>query len=195
MTANARANFWIGIVVGAVIAAALMFSVYYVPRKGITFGNDPIAFGVVLDEAHGLHAGSPVLVSGVEAGEVTAIGIRELAGLGYKVFADVEIFDGGRFGPMLTTASTYQVTRSGLLGEMILAITPGGGGERVAGQLVDGTPPTDFTRILDDLALVTRRVADFVDGREPGDPNLRRALVDLQAAIRNIRDFTGNLPR
>ena len=65
----------------------------------------------------------------------------------------------------------------------------------MAGQLVDGTPPADFTKILDDLAHVSHRVADFMDGRAPGDPSLRRLLTDLQAAIRNIRDFSGNLPR
>jgi len=192
---SARANFWIGLVVGAVVAAAVLFSVYYVPRKGLAFGREPVAFGVVLDEAYGLHVGSPVLVSGLEAGEVTDLAIRPLADRGYKVFVDVEVFDGERFAPLLTTASTYRVTRSGLLGEIILAITPGGGGAPAAGQLVDGTPPADFTKILDDLAVVTRRVADFMDGREPGDPSLRRALVDLQAAIRNVRDFSQNLPR
>ncbi len=189
-----RANFWIGLVFGGIVAAALLFSVYYVPRKGITFGNEAMGFTVVLDEAHGLHAGSPVLVSGLEAGEVTSLEIRTLGEQGYKVLVGVQVFDGERFAPMLMTGSTYQVTRSGLLGEMILAITPGGEGERVAGKLVTGTPPADFTRILDNLAQVSKRVADFMDGREPGDPNLKRALVDLQAAIRNVRDFSARLP-
>ena len=195
MKPNARANFWIGLVVGAVLAAAVLFSVYYVPRKGLSFGREALHFGVVLDEAHGLHVGSPVLVSGIEAGEVTDVAIRELGAQGYRVLVDVDIFDGERFRAMLTTASTYQVARSGLLGEMVLAITPGGGGPTVAGQLVDGVPPTDFTHILDDLAHVSKRVADFMDGREPGDPNLKRTLLDLQTAIRNVRDFSGNLPR
>ncbi len=189
-----RASFWVGLVFGAIVAAALLFSIYYVPRKGITFGNEALGFTVVLDEAHGLHAGSPVLVSGIEAGEISSLAIRELGEQGYKVLIGVEVFDGERFGPMLTMASTYQVTRSGLLGEMILAITPGGQGPAVAGQLVSGTPPTDFSRILDDLAHVSKRVADFMDGREPGDPNLKRSLVDLQAAIRNVRDFSARLP-
>jgi ABC-type transporter Mla subunit MlaD len=192
---NARANFWIGLVVGAVLAAAVLFSVYYVPRKGLSLGRDSLAFGVVLDEAHGLHVGSPVLISGIEAGEVTDVAIRELGGQGYRVLVDVDIFDGERYGPMLTTASVYQVTRSGLLGEMVMAVTPGGGGEPVAGTLVDGVPPTDFTHILDDIARISKRLGDFMDGREPGDPNLKRALLDLQTAIRNVRDFTGNLPR
>ncbi|MCC6620160.1 MAG: MCE family protein [Deltaproteobacteria bacterium] len=190
-----RAHFWIGLVVGAIVAAALMFSVYYVPRKGITLSNDPITFTLVLGEAHGLHAGSPVYVSGIEAGEVTAVEIKELPGKGFKVLAQVEVFDGERFGPMLRLDSSYQVAQSGLLGEATVAIAPGGQGRLVAGELVDGRPPADFTKILDDLTLISARVADFVDGRQPGDPNLRRALVDLQETIRNVRDFSEKLPK
>lgn len=190
-----RSHFWLGIVVGAILAAALLFSVYYVPRKDISFGRESLSFTLVLDEANGLRAGSPVLVSGVEAGEVTAIEIRELGQAGWKVLASVDIFDGERFAPMLKTDSVYQVAQSGLLGETTLAIAPGGHGDSVRGQLVSGLPPADFTKILDDLSLISRRIADFVDGREPGDPNLKRALVDLQATIRNVRDFSEKLPK
>ena len=190
-----RSHFWLGIVVGAILAAALLFSVYYVPRKGISFGRETLSFTLVLDEANGLRAGSPVLVSGVEAGEVTAVEIRELGQAGWKVLASVDVFDGERFAPMLKTDSVYQVAQSGLLGETTLAIAPGGQGESIRGQLVNGRPPADFTRILDDLATISKRLADFVDGREPGDPNLKRALVDLQATIRNVRDFSEKLPK
>ncbi len=192
---RSRANFWIGLVFGGIVAAALLFSVYYVPRKGITFGNEAISFTVVLEQAHGLHAGSPVYVSGIEAGEVSAVEIRALDRIGYRVLATVEVFDGERFGPMLKTDSTYQVASSGLLGEVTLAIAPGGSGLAVANQLVNGVAPTDFGRIVDDLGYIAKRLADFMDAREPGDPNVRRALVDLQTTIRNLRDFSGNLPR
>jgi len=190
-----RSHFWLGIVVGAILAAALMFSVYYIPRKGLAFGRESLGFTLVLDEANGLRAGSPVLVSGVEAGEVSGIEIRELGQAGWKVLASVDVFDGERFEPMLRTDSVYQIAQSGLLGETTLAIVPGGQGATVRGQLVTGRPPADFTEILDDLGLISKRVADFVDGREPGDPNLKRALIDLQETIRNVRDFSEKLPK
>lgn len=190
-----RSHFWLGLVVGAIVAATLLFSVYYVPRKGISLSREPLSFTLVIDQANGLRAGSPVLVSGVEAGEIEGIEIREIPGRGYKVMAQVSVFDGERFGPMLRTDSIYQVAQSGLLGETTLAIAPGGQGPSVRDQLVDGLPPTDFSRILDDLAQVSKRVADFMDGREPGDPNLRRALTDLQETLRNVRDFSEKLPK
>lgn len=190
-----RSHFWLGLVVGAILAATLLFSVYYVPRKGISLSREPLSFSLVIDQANGLRAGSPVLVSGVEAGEVEAVEIREIPGRGYKVLAAVTVFDGERFAPMLRTDSIYQVAQSGLLGETTLAIAPGGQGPGVGGQLVDGLPPTDLSRILDDLAHVSKRVADFMDGREPGDPNLRRALGDLQETLRNVRDFSEKLPK
>lgn len=190
-----RSHFWLGLVVGSILAATLLFSVYYVPRKGISLSREPLSFTLVIDQANGLRAGSPVLVSGVEAGEIEGIEIREIPGRGYKVMAQVSVFDGERFGPMLRTDSIYQVAQSGLLGETTLAIAPGGQGPSVRDQLVDGLPPTDLSRILDDLAQVSKRVADFMDGREPGDPNLRRALTDLQETLRNVRDFSEKLPK
>lgn len=190
-----RAFFWLGMVVGGIIASAVLFSVFYIPRKGISFARSPMRFTLVLDEAHGLRAGSPVQVSGVEAGEVTSLAITEIPQRGYKVLAGVEIFDGERFSPMLRLDSVYQVVQSGILGEAIVAIAPGGQGAPVADQLVDGLPPTSVGQMLDELSHITRRVSDFMDGREPGDPNLRRALIDLQETVRNVRDFSEKLPR
>ncbi|MFO0745081.1 MAG: MlaD family protein [Myxococcota bacterium] len=189
-----RAHFGLGLVVGAILAAAILVSVYYVPRKGLSFSRDPMGFTLVLDQAHGLHTGSPVLIAGVEAGEIESVEIKEIPNRGYKVLAQVSIFDGARFAPMLHLDSVYQIAQSGLLGETTLAIAPGGQGRPVAGELVDGQPPTDFTGILDDLAVISKRLADYVDGREPGDPNLRRMLSDLQETVRNVRDFSEKLP-
>ncbi|MFT7579653.1 MAG: ABC-type transporter Mla subunit MlaD [Myxococcota bacterium] len=190
-----RVHFWVGLVAGGIVAAAVMFSIYYVPRKGITFGNNAMEFAVVLSEAHGLHAGSPVTVSGIGAGEVTSVQIRELPNAGWRVIASVEIDDGERFGPMLRTGSVYQVARSGLLGEMTLALSPGGAGGPVAGHLVDGVAPADYGKILDNLTHISTRMADFMDGRTSGDPNLRRTLVDLQGAVREAREFLRGLPK
>ncbi len=192
---SSRASFWTGLTVGAILTAALMFSIYYVPRKGITFGNEPLSIKVLLDEAHGLRPGSPVHVSGVEAGEVTNVSIQNLDDIGWRAVADVTLFDGAHFGPMLTDKSNYAVARSSLLGEMTLAITPGGDGRSlVQNDYVDGTPPMDLDRIADDIAVLSKRLADFMDGREPGDPSLRRTLQDLQSFISRLRNLSDKLP-
>ena len=190
-----QGSFVIGLVIGAILAAAVMFSVYYVPRKGISFGLESLPFYVIFDEAHGLRAGSPVLISGIEAGEITAISIESVAQRGWKVMAQVEVFDGEQFGPMLTVGSAYAAVRSGILGEVTLAITPGGPGATLqAGDLVDGKPPQDFGAIVGDLGHLVGRFADFMDGRQPGDPSLRRAFTDLQRTLRNLSDFSEKLP-
>ena len=194
--ATSRASFWLGLGLGAILAAAVLFSVYYVPRKGLSLGKESLHFTVVLKEAHGLRVGSPVLVSGIEAGEVSDVRIAEIPKIGWRVLVGVEVFDGPRFKAALTTKSTFAVHRSSLLGEMTVAITPGGAGASLSsGVLVDGTPPTDFGRIVDDVATLTRRLADFVDGRKRGDPSLRRALIDLQNLVRNLRNFSEKLPQ
>lgn len=191
-----RRDFWLGLALGLVVSAALLFSVYYVPRKGLNLGGHGLPFTVALSEAHGLHAGSPVLVSGIEAGEVRALQIAEVPGVGFRVLATAEIFDGARFGPLLTTGSAYAVTRSGLLGENVLAITPGGPGEPLEpGTVVDGTAPLDMDTILADLGHITRRLADFTDGRNPGDPSLRATLSHVQRILQNLKDASESLPR
>jgi ABC-type transporter Mla subunit MlaD len=188
-------GFVVGLAVGTILAGAVLFSIYYVPRKGLSLSRQPLRFTVVLAEAHGLHAGSPVLVSGVEAGEVADVRIQALDGVGHRVLATAEVFDGDRFGPMLTTKSRYAVARSGLLGEMTLAITPGGEGPPLGpGALVDGEGPLNLEAITQDLAHLTGRLADFMDGRQPGDPSLKRTLRDLQAMLRNLRETSEKLP-
>ncbi|MCB9726958.1 MAG: MCE family protein [Deltaproteobacteria bacterium] len=191
-----RADFWLGAGLGLVAGAALLFSIYYVPRRGLDLGGAGLPFVVVLDEAHGLHAGSPVMVSGIEAGEVQALTIAELPGLGYRVLASAELFDGARFGPLLRTGSHYAIARSGLLGEVVLAVTPGGPGAPLSpGELVDGEAPADMDTILADLGHITRRLADFTDGRRPGDPSLRASLSHLQRILQNLKDASESLPR
>lgn len=191
-----RRDFWLGLALGLIVGAALLLSVYYVPRKGLNLGASPLPFTVVLTEAHGLHPGSPVHISGVEAGEVRALRIAEIPDLGFRVLATAEIFDGARFGGLLTASSTYAVAKSGLLGENILAITPGGAGPPlVAGDLVQGTAPLDLDAILNDLAHITRRLADFTDGRNSGDPSLRTSLTHIQRTLQNLKDASESLPR
>jgi phospholipid/cholesterol/gamma-HCH transport system substrate-binding protein len=170
-----RRDFWLGLALGLIVGAALLLSVYYVPRKGLNLGASPLPFTVVLTEAHGLHPGSPVHISGVEAGEVRALRIAEIPDLGFRVLATAEIFDGARFGGLLTASSTYAVAKSGLLGENILAITPGGAGEPLEpGALVDGTAPHGHGRRPGGSWRTSHAdLADFTDGRNPGDPSLR----------------------
>ena len=161
-----RAGFWVGLGVGAILAVAILFSVYYVPRRGLNVFSSGMNFTVVLKEAHGLHVGSAVLISGIEAGEVSDVQIRKLDGVGYKVLATVNLFDADRFAGILTTKSRFAVHRSSLLGEMTIAIAPGGGGDPLTeGMLVDGTPPADFSRMLDHVATITKRLSDFMDGK------------------------------
>ncbi|MGM0576785.1 MAG: MlaD family protein [Myxococcota bacterium] len=191
-----RRDFLLGMTVGAIVAAAVMFSIYYVPRKGLALGRDAMPFTVVLEEAHGLHPGSPVLVRGVEAGEVVDVRVGEIPDVGWRVLATAELFDAERYAPMLHTDSIYSVARSGLLGEMTLAITPGGGGPSLEpGMLVGGSGPASLESLVSDLAHVADRLADFTDGDEPGDPSLRRTFLDLQSILRNLRDFSEKLPR
>lgn len=195
MNKTPKLHLWLGIAVGAIVSAAILFSIYYVPRKGINLGGEALSFTVVLKEAHGLHPGSVVLISGIEVGEVVDVRISPIPNLGYRVLVTVDIFDGEQYGPVLKVRSIYAVARSGLLGSMTVSITPGGPGPPLKeGMLVDGTAPMDLSNIAQDVGNITTRLADFMDGRNRGDPSLKRALKDLQALVRNLRSFSEKLP-
>jgi ABC-type transporter Mla subunit MlaD len=195
MNKGDKLHFWLGVSVGAIVAVALVFSVIYIPRKGFTFGAETLSFSVVLKEAHGLHVGSPVTIGGIEAGEVVDLRITPVPNLGVRVLATVDIFDGEAYGPVLSDASVYRVARSGLLGAMTVSITPGGDGTPLReGALVAGSGPADLMQVADNVARVTSRLADFMDGGKLGDPSLRKALKDLQALVRNLRQFSQKLP-
>jgi ABC-type transporter Mla subunit MlaD len=191
---SGRASFWLGLVVGAVLAGALVFGVFWGPRGGPVFGSEPLVFSVVLEEARGVGVGSPVHVSGLEAGEVRAVGLVELPQRGWRVVAEVVIPDGERYRPMLRVDSPVEVRRIGLLGDAGLSVVPGGKGESLAGQFVDASAAPGMDELVADLGHIATRLGDFLDGRRPGDPNLARALRDLQGTLAQLRAFTERLP-
>lgn len=191
---NGRAAFWLGALVGGVLAGAVLFAVFWLPRAGLAATGEPLRFTLVLTEAHGLRAGAPVRVAGLDAGEVRSVALVELPERGWRVLAEVEIFDSARFEPMLRLDSVYQLSRAGLLGDVGLAVIPGGAGGSVRGQLVDAEIPAGMDGLVRDLGHIATRLADFLDGRRPGDPNLRRALLDLQQTVQQLRVFTERLP-
>lgn len=181
----------VGLVVGGVLTGAVLLSLYWGPRHGLAPGGEPLRFHVVLEEAHGLHVGSPVRVSGVDAGEVTDVRIERLPRLGWRVLVAVELFRGARYREMLGTGSTYAVARPSPMGGRMLAIAPGGGGEPLRdGMLVRGTPPVDLASVAADLGAIVDRLSRLLGEEGRGAENLERALEDLRATLQNLRNLS-----
>jgi ABC-type transporter Mla subunit MlaD len=190
---SGRATFWLGLALGGILAGAGVFGLFWGPRGGLGVSGEPLVFSVVLEEAHGLGVGAPVQVAGLTAGEVRALGLVEVPTRGWRVVAEVVLFDGARLEPMVRVDSIVEVRRMGLLGDAGLAIVPGGHGESVRGQVVDAAGPRGVEGLVADLGHIATRLGDFLDGRRPGDPNLGRALKDLQETLASLRSVTERL--
>ncbi len=189
-----RASFWIGLGAGVVLAAVVLFSVFYIPRKGIDPFRESLTLDVLFLNAHGLHVGDAALLNGLEVGEVNALEVRDIPELGVRCVATVEIFDREAYGDLLRYDSVFTIGGEGLLGRRAVDIIAGGVAAPLApGAVVVGTEPFDPMTILHDAQAVAAELRSLLAGDEPGSPNIRRALKNLEVAIRNLRTLTDKL--
>lgn len=190
-----RLKFWVGLGTGVVLATVVLFSIWYVPRKGIRLFQDSFVFHLLFEEAHGLRAGDPVLLNGVEIGAVRRVEVRDVPGAGVRAVATVEVFDAQRYGALLRYDSDYTIGREGLLGRRAIDIAGGGAAPPLdSGAVLPGEEPFDPLAIAADLQDTVAELRSLLRGDAPGSPDIRRALRDLELTLRNIRQFSEKLP-
>lgn len=192
---GSRTSFWVGLGTGVVLATVVLWSVWYVPRKGLDPFRDSLVFHVLFAQAHGLATGDPVLLNGVEVGEVRAVTVRAVPDVGVRAVVTVEVFDPERWRGLLRFDSGFTVGRQGLLGRRAIEIAAGGTAAPVdSGAVVPGQEPFDPMAIVTDLQATIAELRGLLAGDEPGSPDLKRALRDLELTLRNIREFSEKLP-
>jgi len=190
-----RASFWVGLGTGAVVATVVLWSIWYVPRKGLNPFRESLEFHVLFAQAHGLTAGDPVRLGGVEIGEVRAVTVREVPDLGVRAVVTVEVFDPVRWRGLLRYDSGYTVGQQGLLGRRAIDVAAGGVAAPLEpGAVVPGREPFDPMAVVADLQAIVAELRSLLAGDEPGSPDIRRALRDLELTLRNIREFSEKLP-
>lgn len=190
-----RKPFWLGLGAGVVLATLLLLSVWYVPRKGLQVFRSSFVFHVLFERAHGLQAGDAVLLNDVEIGAVAAVEVRDVADVGVRAVVTVEIFDDTRYRDLLRYDSVFGVGRQGLLGRRAIDIVAGGVAAPLeAGAVVPGSEPFDPMAVARDLQATVSEIRALLAGDDPGSPNIRRALRDLEITLRNIRSFSEKLP-
>ena len=178
-----------GLVIAVIVAAALGLG-----GRWWHLGERPLVFDVVFERAWGLRVGAPVRVLGIEAGTVRALHVVEVPGEGWRVAVRVELYDSARWSAVLSDHSVFRPMRAGVLGEMLLDVVPGGQGAPLEdGAVVAGSAPADATTAVRALAALARRLRDLVDGRQPGDPSIRRILRDIEETVRTLRDVVRKL--
>jgi ABC-type transporter Mla subunit MlaD len=191
---GSRASFWVGLGTGVVLATVVLWSIWYVPRKGLDPFRDSLVFHVLFAQAHGLTTGDPVLLNGVEVGEVRGVTVRDVPDVGVRAVVSVEVFDPARWRDLLRYDSGFTVGRQGLLGRRAIDVAAGGVAAPIeAGAVVPGREPFDPMVIVTDLQATVAELRSLLAGDEPGSPDIRRALRDLELTLRNIREFSEKL--
>ncbi|MGH2398722.1 MAG: MlaD family protein [bacterium] len=178
MTPEAR----VGVVT---VLAFLLFLGLVVWLRGDALGPAGTQLHVVLRDAAGLEAGTPVRMSGVTVGEVTDVTLtpENLALLTVTMKSGKSVPQGSRF-----RAST-----TGLVGERYLAIIPGPANapelQTTPQTPVVGDDPFSLERLAMRLEQISEQVSDFIGNANElvTDPQMR---ADLAEALRNARQAT-----
>ena len=166
-----------------ILALVLIIGMVAFLRGGTLRGPQGYELHVVMRDATGLEAGTPVRMSGVTVGQVSAVGLTpdKRARATLRMHRDVQVPAGARFQP----------ATSGLIGERYLAITPlqADAPALAPGTTVQGEDPLSLERIGQRLEEVSDRVLELVGNANAliSDPQMR---ADLREALRNARDAT-----
>jgi phospholipid/cholesterol/gamma-HCH transport system substrate-binding protein len=183
--------------------AAIGFVLLLLGAEGVRLpftGDGDWTLRAAFSDAGGIHSGerTPVLVSGVPEGEVTAV--SESRGLAYVTMR----LDGAARGVIRADASAAIVPRSALE-DMTVEISPGSGGAPAArpGLLIEAAhtaPTTTLDQVLSVLDTDTRtQLAIMVDGLARGlgghGVTLRAAVDQLHTLLNPALQVTDALVR
>ncbi len=125
----------------------------------------------------GLKAGSKVMVSGMDAGEVLWIAVPERPDGKFRVRFRVL----ARFRPMLRTDSVATIQVEGLVGSKVLQVEAGTpqGAPVAAGSVLPSREPVEVAAVIQQVADVVVRVNGAVDGVQQRVVN----AVDVMAGV------------
>jgi phospholipid/cholesterol/gamma-HCH transport system substrate-binding protein len=170
--------------VGAVTLLALVAAIGFalaLPGTGLL---RPQGYPVTVSfkDAGGIAPGAPVRMSGVQVGQIQAVGLSSTgeALITLMIRPGVEIPQGSRF----------RLATAGIVGDQFVAVDPGRPGPAIApGAVVRGSEGFSLERTAARLEAAADQVAVFVRNADAllGDPQMRR---DLREAIRNAREAT-----
>lgn len=176
--------------VGALVVAALVaaFLLYRAVDETSTRGGGYRVY-TLMDNAQGLITKSRVTIAGISVGRIDGIRLE-----GTQARIDIQIDE----GVALFDDATIQRTSASLLGEYLLAITPGTTGRR---QLVDGdrigtvVETASMGEILNDVGAIAssvRAVAQQMErsfGSDEAGRQMTEALRNLSQALETVNEI------
>ena len=175
--------------VGALVVAALLAAFFrYRPVDETSARGNGYRVYTLLGSAQGLITKSRVTIAGISVGRIEAIRLE-----GERARVDIEIDE----GVILHDDATIQRTSASLLGEYLLAITPGTEGRRVLvdgdqiGTVVETAGMGDIMNDVGAIAHSVRAVARQMEtsfGSDEAGQQMADALRNLSEALATVNE-------
>lgn len=171
---------WQAVVLGLVVALAVGLSGAGLARIAAKQGlwADTVEVTVAFPDVHDVAPGCPVRVRGVDAGQVVAVEYPDTDGPDAGVTVRMRL--DAKFAPRLYADASAQIHSTGLLGQKVIAVTPGNPktGPLADGRLKATTGP--------DLAKTAEQVGDLAG-------KVGRTADEAKALISDVRDSRGTV--
>ena len=172
------------------LMAIILLGVLVSFSGGLRFGESGYQLDIVFEDAMGLNIGSPVLVSGIESGQVNAMklldrGVLVRVGLKEEVPVPVD--------------SKFTIDTGGLLGEPRVKIIRGTSKKLLQpGVRVRGVLPPSFDEILEDIEeglgdikATFLKVNNFLENLSQAADNMDSFIKEAKPAIINAASSVG----
>lgn len=142
----------------------------------------------------GLEVGDNVQVSGMQAGQVQAIGLPAVPGQKFRVALEIR----SDLHPLVRTDSVATIDTQGLIGSTYLQVSRGSAGapEAPAGGLIESREPFDFADLLQQLGRTVALVNETVRNIQGNVIRIVHSVADVaENAQTIITDVGRNLQR
>ena len=185
--------------VGAVILFALAIIVgvvFSIGGQRKLFGGK-VKYKILFNMTGGLYEGDPVLLSGVEVGNVRQIGFPEEVGM-KKIFVEISVSEGVR--PRIRKDTRARVAAASLVYGKVVELTMGSPEEPEipAGGFIEAEYITDYSAIVDSTNLMVediRRVLSKLERGEGAVGMLLNEPLEMRQTLRHLSVSSSRLAR
>lgn len=170
-----------GVMMGGVLVGSLAITLGIALKKG--WFEDWVDLRVVLNQADGLHSGTPVLLSGLRVGEVTAIDLAKDNSIEITFVVKEKFFE------RIRQDSVVQVVRPFIIGDKVLDLSVGSLTSQAVkqGDVLRAVETTDLMDLLSGRKLGP--ALDSLQGLAVNLKNLAEAFADPRRVDALVRAF------
>ncbi|MBN2029083.1 MCE family protein [bacterium] len=185
--------------VGGVIIIALVImvvTVFFIGGKKKLFGNK-VSYRIHFDSTGGLYVGDPVLLTGVEIGNVTRIGFPEEIGT-KKILVEISVLK--EVSGRIRKDTRARVAAASLVYGKVVELTMGSMEESEIhpGDMIEADESSSYTAIVDSTTLMVddiRRILSKMDQGEGLVGLLLNEPLEMRQTLSNLSTSSNRLAR